>query len=477
MSHSSKERFWLRIYRALLRLYPPAFLRRYGDEMTRLFTARLDELRGQRAAMFAMLVGAAWDAIANGIAERIRERGLRRRKADMAAILARRWRRTRRNRMSLRMDVRDARRTRWIEDVLADTRFAFRAMRRTPAFAAALLFMLAIGIGASTTIFALINAIVVRQLPVPNPEELVAIGDPSIPTSSGQGVTTVAMSYPLYRDIRSHTASLSGVLAAGPTDRLDVAIGPGDGLEHPVGRFVSDNYFSVLGVHAVRGRVFDGTEDQAPGRSPAVVISDAWWARRFNRDPAIVGRTVRVNGTPMTIVGVTAPTFSGEVVGQSTDLWLPASMHDALKPRDRRLDRRNAIWLLLLGRLAPGRTIEDARAELEPFVIRTIAENATGRAGADFLASKPEVMITPGDRGFSELRDEFRTPLVTLLIGVLILLAIICSNIANLLLARAVTRAREMTVRLALGAQRSRLIRMLLTESVVLAVADRKSVV
>jgi predicted permease len=329
--------------------------------------------------------------------------------------------------------------------------------------------MLAIGIGASSTIFTLINAITVRQLPVSRPEGLVAIGKATNPTSSGIGVTTNLLSYPLYRDIRAYSSSLSGVIATGPTHRLDVAVGPGAELEHPAGRFVSDNYFSVLGVRAVLGRVFDGTEDQTPGGSPVVVISDGWWAGRFQRDPSIVGTTVRVNGTGMTIVGVTPPGFTGEVVGQSTDLWLPASMHDVLKPLDRALDGRNAVWLLLLGRLAPGRTLADARAELEPFIIRWIAENAAGSDAADFLASNPRVMIEPGDRGLSMVRDEFETPLVTLLIGVLLLLAIICANIANLLLARAETRAREMTIRLALGARRSRLVRMLLTESLVLA--------
>ena len=367
-------------------------------------------------------------------------------------------------------DVRDARGTRWLEEAAADVRFALRSMRRAPAFGVALLFLLAVGVGSTSSIFALINAIVVVQLPVSNPGQLVAIGDPSIPTSSGRGTNPAAMSYPLYRDIRAHSATLLSVLAAGPARGLDVGIASDGALEYPTARFVSDNYFSVLGVRARRGRVFDGTEDRTLGASPVIVISDAWWARRFNRDSAIVGKSVRVHGTRMTIIGVAAREFTGEVVGQRADLWIPASMRDVLTPRDRVLADYNSIWLLLLGRLAPGRTIDDVRKELEPFIIRSIADHATGREGAEFLASKPHVQIGLGDRGFSELRADFAPPLVTLLMCVLLLLLIICANIANLLLARALFRAREMNVRLALGAQRSRLVRMLLTESAVLAV-------
>ena len=367
-----------------------------------------------------------------------------------------------------------ARRATVLSDVRQDLTYGIRTLRRGAAFTGLVVGGLALGIGANATIFSLIDAMLLRQLPVTKPEELVAVGDPENVTSSGYGTPSAELfSYPLYRDVHDNNQVFSGVVATGPTSRLDVRVERGMAEpEHPNGRFVSGNYFSVLGVRAAVGTTLDSSDD-APGALARATINHGYWTRRFQGDSTVVGRAITVNGAGVVITGVGPPAFTGEVVGSTTDIWLPIPTHDLLRPNERILDNRRAGWLLLLGRTKPGLTLEQVKQGLIPVIESSIRSNVSSRDDIVALNTRGlTYAVSSGARGLSSVRPAFAAPLVALMIGVALLLCIVCVNVANLLLARGIARRREMSLRLAIGANRSRIVRQLLTEGMLLALVS-----
>jgi predicted permease len=359
----------------------------------------------------------------------------------------------------------------FVETCWQDLRFGLRTLRKSPGFTAVAVLTLALGIGANTAIFSLLNAVLLRELPVKNANELVLLGTGRGRGSTG-GVDTVLYSYRFYEELAqknqvfSETSAAMSVLFSGMHGRVE-----GSASLEPINvQLVSGTYFSMLGVQPALAREFSKLDDEPLGAHAAAMISYSWWTRRFARDPAVIGKTIAIGATLYTIVGVTPSKFFGTTVGESPDVWIPLSMQKQVSPGWNGLEDRWWDSVYILARLRAGVSVAKAEAAIN-VLAKAIWRDFAGPVippHRQHDIDEAWIPLTSAARGLSELR-EYSLPLEILMVVVALVLLIACANIANLLLARSANRQQEIAVRTAVGAGRGRLLRQLLTESLLLA--------
>ena len=355
------------------------------------------------------------------------------------------------------------------ETLAQDTSYAFRILRQNPGFALIAILSLALGIGANTAIFTLIDTVLLRSLPVHNPRELVAFAiNPDEPQAY--------FSNPDYEYVRDHNKSFAGVLAYGGGGGGAAFEVPEEGA-HATAQLVSNllvsgNYFELLGVTPAIGRLFTPDDNRKEDAHPWVVLDYSFWQRRFGGDPAVVGRRVTLNGSPFNIIGVSRAGFSGAVIGNHPDMYVPIMMYREIQRGATQWNSRHQWWLNVIARLKPGVSMKAAKPEADVLWKQILANDPEEKRQAydkDY-ATRNRGTLLEASGGYAYLRSQLQKPLMVLMIVVALVLLIACANVANLLLARASVREREIAIRLAVGAARGRLITQLVIETLVIAI-------